>query len=146
MTFIVGQFRTGYFELSAPAWINFFSQISGGVNVYLCVAYTTERIYATIGVKTYEKKRPYFGCICVVLMVGSWKAISSVLSMDSISSQPSAKHRPTTEFQLLLVTYNSGSDNLWRSISTPSGSSYGFTTYLTSYAVNSIIWVCIAVR
>src|SRR4051812_1102852 len=68
--FLIGQLRKGSFDAYAPTMTDFFSHMCASINNYLSVAYTSERILATICVKTYEKQRPYYGCACLLLMVG----------------------------------------------------------------------------
>ncbi|KAH7712267.1 hypothetical protein AAVH_20396 [Aphelenchoides avenae] len=61
------------YSLYPPAWVAFISGVGAGVNSQLCWAYTLERILATAFVKTYERQRPWFGCV-----VGGFIVASSV--------------------------------------------------------------------
>lgn len=67
--FVISQLRQGAFDDRAPALTKFFGHMCGSINNYLCVAYTSERILATVYVRTYEKHRPYYGSLCVLVMV-----------------------------------------------------------------------------
>ncbi|KAH7711868.1 hypothetical protein AAVH_20820 [Aphelenchoides avenae] len=58
-------------ELSttARAWVIFFGGIPININAWLTVAYTAERVLATLAVKSYERQRPWFGWIVTTVIV-----------------------------------------------------------------------------
>lgn len=67
--FVATQLSKGSFDPSAPGISNFFSHMCGNINGHLSVAYTCERILATVFVKTYEKQKPFYGTVCLILLV-----------------------------------------------------------------------------
>lgn len=69
--FAISKLQRGSFDDSGPALTKFFSHMCTSINNYLCLAYTSERIIATVYVKTYEKHRPYYGSACVLSLVSA---------------------------------------------------------------------------
>lgn len=56
-------------RMLGPLWLSFLMGIAINTNNYLCLAYTLERILATVFVKSYERQKPYIGIIFSLLIV-----------------------------------------------------------------------------
>lgn len=57
------------YELNPPFTASIIATACIHINNLLSLAYTTERLIATVLVKTYESKRPYYGIFCVIFVV-----------------------------------------------------------------------------
>lgn len=57
------------FKPNPPVYASLLVIVSVNINIYLSAAYATERILATIFMRTYEKQRPYYGVGFAALIV-----------------------------------------------------------------------------
>lgn len=57
------------FESNPPVPLLFVSSITMSTNNMLTLAYITERIWATVFVKSYENQRPLFGAVYAAFIV-----------------------------------------------------------------------------